>query len=103
MEHGAEQQQTSWVEALFDGVERLRAKANRTARIGRMRLVIRSVRKEMDLTLLELGSRVHFLATQNEHANILKDETVARLIRKVNACRQEIEGLEQTILSLPPA
>jgi len=95
--------QTSWVETLFDGVERLKAKANRATRIGRMRLVIRSVRKEMDLTLLELGSRVHFLAGQEETANLLKDETVTRLIRKVNACRQEIEGLEHTILALPPA
>jgi len=95
--------QTSWVETLFDGVERLKAKANRATRIGRMRLVIRSVRKEMDLTLLELGSRVHFLAGEKESGNVLKDETVSRLIRKVNACRQEIEGLEHTILALPPA
>jgi len=95
--------QTSWVETLFDGVERLKAKANRATRIGRMRLVIRPVRKEMDVTLLELGSRVHFLAGQGEHVNVLKDETVTRLIRKVNACRQEIEGLEHTILALPPA
>lgn len=95
--------QTSWVETLFDGVERLKAKANRATRVGRMRLVIRSVRKEMELTLFELGSRVHFLASQGEHVNVLKDETVARLIRKVNACRQEIDGLEHTILALPPA
>ncbi|HBB40650.1 MAG: hypothetical protein COW73_01965 [Nitrospirae bacterium CG18_big_fil_WC_8_21_14_2_50_70_55] len=95
--------QTSWVEALFNGVERLKAKANRATRVGRMRLAIHSVRKEMDLTLCELGSRVHFLASQGEPANILQDETITRLLRRVNACHQEIDSLEHTILALPPA
>ena len=99
----AETTQTSWVESVFDGMERLRKKADRAARIGRMRLVIRSVRKEMDITLMELGARVHFLAGQGENVNVLKDDTVGRLLRKVNACRQEIEDLQHTILALPPA
>ena len=99
----AETTQTSWVETVFDGMERLRKKADRAARVGRMRLVIRSVRKEMELTLMELGARVHFLSGQAEHVNVMKDDTVARLLRKVNACKQEMEDLQNTILALPPA
>jgi len=76
-------------------IETITKKLNELARLGRHKIDLISLRRQIEKNFLELGGRVYHLAVEDKQTVILDDIEVINLIDTLRKLEDELKGKKQ--------
>lgn len=66
-------------------------------RMGRIKIDILGLKREIEEKFIELGGRVYQLGGENKQIDLNKDKEIAHLIEQIRELEQELESYEQAL------
>ena len=82
---------TTLKKGLMDGIHTATDKTSEYTKIGRIKIDILGVKKEIEEKLLELGGRLYDLVAEKENYDIKNDKYIIQLIEQVKELENELK------------
>jgi hypothetical protein len=82
---------TTLKKGFMDGIHTATDKTSEYTKIGRIKIDILGVKKEIEEKLLELGGRLYDLVAEKENYDIKNDKCIIQLIEQVKELENELK------------
>lgn len=76
---------------LIDGIHSATDKTREYTKIGRIKIDILGVKKEIEDRMLELGGRLYHLVVENNSYEIQKDKNILQIIEQLKELEHELQ------------
>jgi len=77
---------------LMEGIQSATDKTSEYTKIGRIKIDVLGVKKEIEEKLLELGGRLYHLIVEEKSYDIKKDKHIMQLIEQVKELEEELQN-----------
>ena len=88
---------TSWTKirnGLSDGLKNLSDKTGQMTQIGRLKIEIIALKRDIEKAFIELGGRVYHQFEENTEENILSDQRIKKLLKDIKTYETRLKSLE---------
>ena len=82
---------------LKDGIQSATDKTSEYTKIGRIKIDILGVKKEVEEKLLELGGRLYDLVVEKENYDIKNDKYIIQLIEQIKELENELKKYSEEL------
>ncbi len=82
---------------MLDGLRKASALTNEYTRIGRLKIDMLAIKKELEEKLLELGGRVYQLSRKDQSTALPTDSRISHLISEIRKLDEELERVEKEL------
>jgi len=83
--------------SLQEGLQSVSSKTEELTKIGRLKLEIIAVKRDIEKSFVELGGRVYDIINQEQKVAIKKDTNIIKLVEKVRGFEQKLADIEKEI------
>ena len=91
---------TNIKKGFMDGLQSATDKTSEYTRIGRIKIDILGVKKEIEEKLLELGGRLYDLVAEKQNFNIENDKYILQLIEQIKELEIELKKESFILLNI---
>jgi hypothetical protein len=91
---------TTWKKikkGMSEGFQNLSEKTGEMTQIGRLKIEIIAVKRDIEKTFIELGGRVYHNLEEKYEDDILSDQRIKKLVKDVKALELKLRTLEEKI------
>lgn len=85
---------------LQQGVQTVSEKTEEITKIGRLKIEVIAVKRDIEKSFVELGGRVYDILQNKKKASIAKDEEIKNLITQVEKFEKKLHELEERIKNI---
>jgi hypothetical protein len=92
--------ETSWNKirkGLSDGFKNLSDKTAEMTKIGRLKIEIIALKRDIEKAFIELGGRVYHQFEEKTEENILSDQRIKKLLKDIKSFETRLKSLELKI------
>lgn len=82
-------------EQLRKGLKKAGDKTSGYTRMGRIKIDILGLKREIEEKFIELGGRVYHLGGEQKQIDLYKDKEIAHLIEQIKEFEQELQAYEE--------
>jgi hypothetical protein len=82
---------------MSEGFQNLSDKTGEMTKIGRLKIEIIALKRDIEKAFIELGGRVYHQVEEKHEAEILSDEKIKKLIKDINSFETKLKSLEDKI------
>jgi len=82
---------------LTDGYQNLSHKTEELTQIGRLKLEIIAVKRDIEKAFIELGGRVYQVFQENGEVNQLSDQEINKLVKEIKELETKLHDLEKKV------
>lgn len=79
------------------GATAVAEKTEELSKVGKIKIEIMGIERNLQKALSELGGRVYQLVTEDENVKIVEDEQVKKIIDKVKGFEKQLEAKKQEL------
>lgn len=83
-----------------DGIQNVSEKTEELTKIGRIKLSIIGVKRDIEKNFIELGGRVYHLINQSTKVRIVSDDKIKSLVERTNNLEEKLNGLEKDLKNI---
>ena len=97
---------TFWINVkkrLQGGLQSATDKTSEYTKIGRIKIDILAIKKEIEEKLVELGGRLYHLVSQEQNYEIAKDKYILQLIEQIKELEAELEIYDKELQRIKSA
>jgi predicted AlkP superfamily phosphohydrolase/phosphomutase len=91
---------TTWKKikkGMSEGFQNLSEKTGEMTQIGRLKIEIIAVKRDIEKTFIELGGRVYHNLEEKHEDDILSDQRIKKLVKDIKALELKLRTLEEKI------
>ncbi len=91
---------TTWKKiknGMSEGFQNLSEKTGEMTQIGRLKIEIIAVKRDIEKAFIELGGRVYHNLEEKHEDDILSDQRIKKLVKDVKALELKLKTLEEKI------
>lgn len=81
----------------IEGVQTASEKTSEYTRIGRIKIDVLSLKKEIEEKFIELGGRTYHFVTEEKKYNLKEEKDIAQLIERIKELEAELNGYEEEL------
>ena len=85
---------------LIEGIQTASDKTSEYTKIGRIKIDVLGIKKELEENLIELGGRVYHRAQEEKKYDIREDNNILQLIEKVRELEAELTQYDEELKRL---
>ena len=92
--------ETTWKnikKGLSNGFRNLSDKTDQMTKIGRLKIEILAVKRDIEKAFIELGGRVYHKVEEEEEKDIFPDQQINKLIKDIKSLENKLVSLEEKI------
>lgn len=92
--------ETTWEKikkGMSEGFQNLSAKTGEMTQIGRLKIEIIAVKRDIEKAFIELGGRVYHNLEEKHEDDILSDHRIKKLVKDIKALELRLRTLEEKI------
>ena len=92
--------ETTWEKikkGMSEGLQNLSAKTGEMTHIGRLKIEIIAVKRDIEKAFIELGGRVYHNLEEKHEDDILSDHRIKKLVKDIKALELRLRTLEEKI------
>jgi hypothetical protein len=82
---------------LSDGIKKVSAKTEELTQIGRLKIEVIAVKRDIEKSFIELGGRVYHQLDEDGTYDVRKDENIQRLVKTIKDFEKKMKKLEKEI------
>jgi len=82
---------------LSDGIKKVSAKTEELTQIGRLKIEVIAVKRDIEKSFIELGGRIYHQFDQDDSYDLKKDENIQNLIKNIKDLEKKMKKLEKEI------
>jgi hypothetical protein len=85
---------------LQQGVRSVSEKTDELTKIGRLKIEVIALKRDIEKLFVELGGRVYDILQNKSKVSISKDEEIKKLVEKVEKFEKKLQELEERIQNI---
>ena len=92
--------ETNWnkfKKGVSDGIRNLSEKTEEMTKIGRLKIEIIAVKRDIEKAFIELGGRVYHQVEEKNEKEIFSDQRINKLIKDIKSLEVKLTNLEEKI------
>ncbi|MCK4754777.1 MAG: hypothetical protein KAS58_06055 [Calditrichia bacterium] len=92
--------ETTWEKikkGMSEGLQNLSEKTGEMTRIGRLKIEIIAVKRDIEKAFIELGGRVYHNLEEKHEDDILSDHRIKKLVKDIKSLELKLRTLEEKI------
>jgi prefoldin subunit 5 len=82
------------------GVQTVSEKTDELTKIGRLKIEVIAVKRDIEKLFVELGGRVYDILQNQEKASISKDDEIKKLVERIENFEKKLHELEERIQNI---
>jgi hypothetical protein len=83
-----------------EGYQSVSDKTEEMTRIGRLKLEILAIKRDIEKDFIELGGRFYQAVDNKKQKDILTDQQVMELVKKIKKSEDKLKSLEEKIIQI---
>ena len=85
---------------LQQGIQTVSEKTDELTKIGRLKIEVIAVKRDIEKLFVELGGRVYDILQNQKKASISKDDEIKKLVERVEKFEKKLHELEERIQNI---
>jgi prefoldin subunit 5 len=90
----------SLIKNLQQGIQTVSEKTDELTKIGRLKIEVIAVKRDIEKLFVELGGRVYDILQNQKKVTISKDDEIKKLVGRVEKSEQRLHELEERIQNI---
>jgi len=90
----------SLIKNLQHGVQTVSEKTDELTKVGRLKIEVIAVKRDIEKLFVELGGRVYDILQNQKKASISKDDEIKKLVERVEKFEKKLHELEERIQNI---